>query len=103
MSNTRVTEHKAAGRAHKREMRKVLTLEALELPLLPAAMNLALRVASGDRSAATDMAEAISKDQSLTGSILKIANSEHFGLAQDVPTVSRAILSSDSRPCEALL
>ncbi len=73
-------------------MGKVLTLEALELPLLPVAMNLALRGASSDRSAATDMAEVISKDQSLTGNILKIANSEHFGLSQDVPTVSRAIL-----------
>jgi putative nucleotidyltransferase with HDIG domain len=76
----------------KKEEAKLLILELLELPTLSVVLNKILKVAGDSRSSAKDMAEVISQDQSLTSNILKIANSAYFGLSQQVPTVSRAIV-----------
>lgn len=76
----------------KKEEGKLLVLELLELPTLSTVLDKILRVAGDSRSSASDMAEVISKDQSLTTNILKIANSAYFGLSQQVPTVARAIV-----------
>jgi putative nucleotidyltransferase with HDIG domain len=76
----------------KKEEGKLLVLELLELPTLSSVLNRVLKVAGDGRSGASDMAEVISKDQSLTTNILKIANSAYFGLSQQVPTVARAIV-----------
>lgn len=78
--------------AHKKEDVKRLILEVLEVPTLSTALSKILKVAGNDRSNASDLAEVISKDQLLTANILKIANSAYFGLSQQVPTVSRAIV-----------
>jgi putative nucleotidyltransferase with HDIG domain len=78
--------------AKKKEEGKLLILEVLELPTLSTVLNRILKVAGDARSSASDLAEVISKDQSLTTNILKIANSAYFGLSQQVTTVSRAIV-----------
>jgi len=78
--------------AQKKEEAKLLILELLELPTLSIVLNKILKVAGDNRSSASDMAEVITKDQSLTTNILKIANSAYFGLSQQVTTVSRAII-----------
>jgi putative nucleotidyltransferase with HDIG domain len=86
------TDQPPAGRLRKKEEGKLLILEVLELPAMSVALNKILKVAGNDRSSASDMAEVISRDPSLTANILKIANSAYFGLSQKVPTVSRAIV-----------
>ena len=80
------------NKTHRKEEGKLLILEVLELPTLSTVLSKILKVAGNDRSNASDLAEVISKDQSLTANILKIANSAYFGLSQQVPTVSRAIV-----------
>ncbi len=86
------TESDLSTLSHRKEEGKLLILELLDLPTLSTVLNKILKVAGDSRSSASDMAEVISQDQSLTANILKIANSAYFGLSQQVPTVSRAIV-----------
>lgn len=71
---------------------KLLILQVLGFPMSWASVDKALGAASVRNIDYTMMAELISRNQSLSGNILKIANSTYFGLSQQVPTVSRAII-----------
>ena len=77
--------------SREKEELKLLILETLELPMLPTVMNTILRVSGNNGSRAVDLAEIISSSGSLAGSILRVANSECFGLSQRISAVDRAI------------
>jgi putative nucleotidyltransferase with HDIG domain len=71
---------------------KLLFLQALTPPTSSLLVDKILK-ATGDGSLDPEiMAEVISRNRSLSGRILGIANSTCFGLSQQVPTVPRAIL-----------
>ncbi|MBI5119139.1 HDOD domain-containing protein [Candidatus Poribacteria bacterium] len=92
ITNRKKAEQKAADMSSKKEEGKSLILEALKLPAPSVAVNRILKVAGDGHANAPEMAEAISRDSTLTANILKVANSACFGLSQEVPTVSRAIV-----------
>ncbi len=71
---------------------KLLILQVLGFPMSWALIDKALGAPGAKNIDYTTMAELISRNQSLTSNILKIANSTYFGLSQQVPTVSRAIV-----------
>jgi putative nucleotidyltransferase with HDIG domain len=73
--------------------RKLLILEALELYTLSGKTNNVLKVAFADPGSATDLAEVLSRDQAISGNILKIANSACFEQAREIRTISRAVVS----------
>jgi putative nucleotidyltransferase with HDIG domain len=84
-----------SGLGGKEELR-LLAMEAVELPMLGPPMNTILTVPThkDDSKAGARIAEivdAISSHHSLARSILKVANSDSFGLSQDAPNVARAI------------
>lgn len=78
------------AKARRKEELRHLVLELLELPVLPALTRRILRI-SGGQSDAGDMADVISSDRLLAGNILRMANSEYFGLSQKFSGVSRAM------------
>lgn len=81
-----------AARSDKKEEGKLLVLEVLELPTLSPVVNKILKIPGNKQSGISDMDRIISENKNLTRIILTIANSALFGLSQEVPTVSRAIV-----------
>jgi putative nucleotidyltransferase with HDIG domain len=51
-----------------------------------------LRAADDDRSNMADVAKAISRDQALTGRVLRLANSSYYGAIRTISTVSDAVV-----------
>lgn len=77
---------------YTKEEVKLLILQVLGLPM-PSTMSLKAVAANCNQDGNPEaMAEVISEDHSLTGNILKIANSPDFGLSQNVATISRAMV-----------
>lgn len=61
------------------------------LPALPVAVFEVIRLAGDFNSSTTQIANAVSKDQSLSGRVLQLANSAYYGLAREVAAVVDAI------------
>ncbi len=94
--NTDIAIHRPLSEPGGKEELRLLIMEALEPPMLTPPMNRILRVPSREDGGKTgarvaEIVDAISSHRSLAESILKVANSDSFGLSQDAPNVSRAI------------
>jgi len=63
-----------------------------DLPTLPTIASTVSRLAAKDESTASDIADIIAHDQTLTAKILKIANSAFYGLPNEVRTLRAAIV-----------
>jgi putative nucleotidyltransferase with HDIG domain len=79
------------GEAREKEELKLLILKTLDIPLLPTAMNTILRISGKNGSRVSNLADVISSNRSLAERILRVANSECFGLSQHISEVHRAI------------
>ncbi len=62
------------------------------LPSLPLVVNKILEVADDSRAAANDLANVISKDQSLAAEVLKLVNSAFYGFSGNISTISHAVV-----------
>ena len=60
------------------------------LPVLPQAVIEALRILRSDQASADDCAERISRDQALTATTLRLANSAFYGMPGRVATIRHA-------------
>jgi putative nucleotidyltransferase with HDIG domain len=76
--------------------------DADDLPTLPIVATKMVQVAESERSAAIDLAEVISKDQSLTAKVLKLVNSPFYGFSQKITTVSQAVALLGFHPMRSL-
>jgi HD-like signal output (HDOD) protein len=73
--------------------RVVQVLTVLEgLPTVPRVIHEVLRLTADDDASASDLAELIGEDQSLTARLLRVANSAYFGHSREVATVSQAVV-----------
>ncbi len=62
------------------------------LPPLPEATRRLLTVMRDEEASAQDVAKVLSSDQALAGKVLKLANSSFYGVANEVTTISRAVV-----------
>jgi len=62
-----------------------------EFPTLPIIVTKVIEVCENEDSEVDDLAEVISKDQSITARILKLANSAYYGYLRKVNTISKAV------------
>jgi HD-like signal output (HDOD) protein len=76
----------------KRTSWKIRSIQKInELPTLPAVLPKLLGLMESDRSAASDIAEAISSDPALASKTLKVANSAYYGFSQTIATLEKAV------------
>ena len=76
----------------KREKTELVLLNIYNLPPIPRVMAEVLKMLDSPSTNTTDLAKAVSKDQSLVTKILSIANSPLFGLQRKVTSIDFAIL-----------
>ncbi|MBE0567593.1 MAG: HDOD domain-containing protein [Krumholzibacteria bacterium] len=62
------------------------------LPPLPEVTRRLLVVMRDEEASAQDVAKVLSSDQALAGKVLKLANSSFYGVANEVTTISRAVV-----------
>ncbi len=74
----------------QRLIKKIKKLTAL--PTLDASIQKIMEVAQNPKSSAAEMEEVISKDQSLSGKVLKIVNSAYYGFPRQIDSISQAIV-----------
>jgi HD-like signal output (HDOD) protein len=75
---------------------------ANDLPTLPIVASKMLQVVESEKSAAADLAETISKDQSLTAKVLKLVNSPFYGFSNKITTVSQGVVLLGFSPIRSL-
>ena len=63
-----------------------------DLPALPDVALQVMKAADDDRSNVSEIARIISRDQSLTTRVLRLANSSHYGAIRTISTVSDAVV-----------
>ena len=63
-----------------------------DLRPMPAAALRVLELVDAGESSATELASVINSDTALTASILRLANSAHYGVAREVGTVAEAVV-----------
>jgi HD-like signal output (HDOD) protein len=66
--------------------------EIQEISTMPHVMTRIMEIITDERSSASDLAEEISKDRSLTAKILKIVNSAYYGFYREIDKVSDAVV-----------
>ncbi|HPF70796.1 MAG TPA: HDOD domain-containing protein [Candidatus Krumholzibacteria bacterium] len=62
------------------------------LPPLPEVTRRLMAVMRDEEASAKDVAKVLSSDQALAGKVLKLANSSFYGVANEVTTISRAVV-----------
>jgi HD-like signal output (HDOD) protein len=62
------------------------------LPPLPEVTRRLMVVMRDEEASAKDVAKVLSSDQALAGKVLKLANSSFYGVANEVTTISRAVV-----------
>ena len=73
-----------------------------DLFTLPQVLSQVLRVVEKETSSARDIAEIILKDVSLTGKILRVANSAFYGRSRQITTVNQAVVTLGMRAVKSL-
>jgi putative nucleotidyltransferase with HDIG domain len=63
-----------------------------DLPTLPTVASQIVSIANSPKTSATDVGELITKDQALTGKVLKLVNSSFYGFPQQIKTINHAIV-----------
>ena len=62
------------------------------IPALPATVTKVMAVTANPESSANDLMQVILPDQTMCGTILKVANSAFFGIPRGVSTIERAVV-----------
>lgn len=73
------------------KFKKNLT-EIQEISTMPHVMTRIMEIITNENSSATDLADEVSKDTSLTAKILKIVNSAYYGFYREIDKVSDAVV-----------
>ena len=63
-----------------------------DLPTLPFVVSKMLEVVGDSRSAARDLGQVISMDQTLTAKVLRLGNSSFYGFRGQISTISHAVV-----------
>ncbi|MDD5091260.1 MAG: HDOD domain-containing protein [Candidatus Wallbacteria bacterium] len=63
-----------------------------KLPTLPAVLMKVIETAENENSTAADLNKIISRDQALTGQILKLANSAYYGFPRSITKITEAVV-----------
>ena len=74
------------------EMFKKRLAEIQEISTMPHVMTRIMEIVTNENSSATDLANEISEDRSLTAKILKIVNSAYYGFYREIDKVSDAVV-----------
>lgn len=74
------------------EQLEKIVLETVDVPSLPAIAGRVLQLMNDDFSSLTELEKIISRDQSFSTRLLKIANSPYYGRGKKVDSVSTAII-----------
>lgn len=75
-----------------RHKRRMLIQKVEELPTLPATLTKIIKVAENPNAAASDLAQVISKDQSISSMVLRLVNSAFYGHFRSISSISHAIV-----------
>jgi len=68
-------------------------IEAIDdLPTLPTVASQIVSIANNPKASATDVGDLVSRDQALTGKVLKLVNSSFYGFPQQIKTINHAIV-----------
>ncbi|HEX9972829.1 MAG TPA: HDOD domain-containing protein, partial [bacterium] len=73
-----------------------------ELFTLPQVLNEVLRIAESVNSSAKDIAAIILKDVSLTGKVMRVANSAFYGRSRQISSVNQAVVTLGMRAVKSL-
>ncbi len=74
------------------DITKKIIQEIDEIPPLPDVVVKVMRMSRNPDTTANDLTNVISKDQALTGNILKLCNSAHYGLPRVVSSLQQAVM-----------
>ncbi|HEB71111.1 MAG TPA: HDOD domain-containing protein [Nitrospirae bacterium] len=75
-----------------RRKRRMLIQKVDELPALPVTLMEIIKVTGNPDATANDLAQVISKDQSISSMLLRLVNSAFYGHFRSISSVSRAIV-----------
>ncbi len=70
----------------------VINNQINSIPALPATVTKVMAVTANPESSANDLMQVILPDQTMCGTILKVANSAFFGIPRGVSTIERAVV-----------
>jgi len=69
-----------------------ISAEISELPTLPVVVARVLKVVEDVGSSANDLVDIIQNDQAIASKVVRVANSAYYGLAQQVKSISHAVV-----------
>ncbi len=76
----------------KQEALEKIILETIDIPSLPPVAMKVLQLVSNDNSSLNELEETLSKDQSFSARLLRIANSPYYGKNRSVDSIGKAII-----------
>src|SRR3569833_2903218 len=71
---------------------QIMIRQLKDLPGMPDVALQVMRAADNEKSSASDIAKIISRDQSMTPRVLRLANSSHYGATRTISTLSDAVV-----------
>lgn len=75
-----------------KDKRRILIQRIQELPTLPSTISKIMELVESESSTSEDLAQVISKDQSISSLILKLVNSAFYGHMRQISSISHAIV-----------
>ncbi|MBI5815317.1 MAG: HDOD domain-containing protein [Nitrospinae bacterium] len=75
-----------------KEKRRILIQRIKDIPTLPSSIHKIIQLADDSSSTPTALAEAISKDPSISSLILRLVNSAFYGHYRQISSISRAVV-----------
>ncbi|VAX18293.1 hypothetical protein MNBD_NITROSPINAE01-1530 [hydrothermal vent metagenome] len=85
-----------------KERKRIIIQKILDLPTLPTTLLKIIKIAENENSTAADLAEVISKDQSISSTVLKLVNSAFYGHMRQVSSIHHAIVILGFQTVKAL-
>lgn len=82
--------------------KRILIQKIQDLPTLPTTITKIIHVSEEESSTASDLAAIISKDQSISSTVLKLVNSAFYGHLRQVSSISHAIVILGFQTVKAL-
>jgi len=85
-----------------RDLYKKILEDHRELAALPQTLAEVLRVIKDENSSATDLADVLRRDPSLTTKMLRVVNSPLYGAGREITTMTQAVMTLGHRAVSAL-
>ena len=74
------------------ELKKEIETKISKLPSLPTVISELMRIINHPNSSASDAERLLANDVSISGQILKLANSSYYGIPQTISSVRNAVV-----------